>query len=123
MTNHMILKCILLIGYIISYLNDILPEFKKQTNELVVELVVNWDYPVMNITLYLKPHLNLNLTLTPKVEKNGVVAFVAPIVAELKKKIYALHTSLLNGDTRMSLSFVCQYATRCCFSMSFSVLG
>ena len=84
MTNHMILKCILLIGYIISYLNDILPEFKKQTNELVVELVVNWDYPVINITLYLKPHLKLNLN--PKVAKNGVVAFVAPIVAELKKR-------------------------------------
>lgn len=37
--------------------------------------------------------------------------------------IYALHTSLLNGATRMSLSFVCQYATFCCFSMSFSVFG
>ncbi len=80
----MILKWILLIGYIISYLNDILPEFKKQTNNFVEYLVVNWDYPLVDITLYLK----LNLNRIPKVAKNGVVAFVAPIVAELKKKIY-----------------------------------
>jgi len=91
MTKHMIWKWIPLTGCIISYLNDILNEFVKQINESVVELVVNWVCPMINITPYLEPHSNLN----PKVVKNAVSAGIVVVVAPIAPIVAGLNADYL----------------------------